>query len=304
MEVSIVMPAYNAANTIAESIESVLKQTYKNWELIIVNDCSTDQTASIAKNYCANNSKIRLLTHDVNKGLSASRNTAISHAQGKWICFLDSDDVWHHEKLELQCEFHMQNETFLISHTNLEYFCADRVIKRPWKSFTEITYPKTGHLLPTLYYKNPIGVLTVMVEKDLLLKVGGFDISLPTLEDNDLWIRIAEKGTRFGYLSKVLAYYRISNGSLSNSINKYKKAYKIFIAKYADKVTDQQGLFDKIWGNYYRHFGTMYFKNKKYRLANLYFCKAISHHGISYVSLTTLFYIILTTTKLKLRKVV
>lgn len=107
--VSIIMPAYNAEKYIEEAIQSVLKQTYTNWELIIVNDCSTDKTEQIIKKYQEQDQRIRLCSLIKNKGVANARNTAIKNAVGRYLAFLDSDDMWLPEKLEKQINFMKKN---------------------------------------------------------------------------------------------------------------------------------------------------------------------------------------------------
>ena len=107
--VSIITPAYNAAEYIAETIESVLAQTYPKWEMLIVNDCSTDNTATIVQNYVNKDNRIKLINLKQNSGAAVARNTAIQNAKGRYIAFLDSDDLWKKEKLQKQLNFMQQN---------------------------------------------------------------------------------------------------------------------------------------------------------------------------------------------------
>ena len=116
--VSIIMPSYNTADFISETIESVLNQTYKNWELIIVDDCSTDNTDEAVKKYL-DDQRIRYLKNEKNSGAAVSRNYALREAKGKWIAFLDSDDLWLPEKLELQVNF-MKYHNYHFSYTSYE----------------------------------------------------------------------------------------------------------------------------------------------------------------------------------------
>ena len=116
--VSIVMPSYNTAKYITETVESVLRQTYPFWELIIVDDCSTDETDKLVKPYLAD-ARVRYLKNNHNSGAAVSRNHALREAKGKWIAFLDSDDIWLREKLEKQIEF-MQANDYHFSYTNYE----------------------------------------------------------------------------------------------------------------------------------------------------------------------------------------
>ena len=106
--VSIIMPSYNTAEYIDNSIKSVLAQTYENWELIIVDDCSTDHTDAVVFPHLADK-RIRYLQNEQNSGAAVSRNRALREAKGKWIAFLDSDDLWEPEKLERQLEFMIAN---------------------------------------------------------------------------------------------------------------------------------------------------------------------------------------------------
>lgn len=107
--VSIIMPAYNAERYIEASIRSVLNQTWPHWELIVVDDCSSDRTAEIVRLFQSEDSRIRLLQNAANRGVSASRNAGIAQAKGEWVAFLDSDDCWRQDKLALQLEFAQRN---------------------------------------------------------------------------------------------------------------------------------------------------------------------------------------------------
>ncbi len=289
-KVSIIMPAYNVSGTISESIESVLKQTYKNWELVIVNDCSKDDTLQVIAPFIQAEPKIKLVDLTKNVGLPAARNAGVENAIGEFIAFLDSDDLWSPEKLKSQINFHIKNPDCAISHTDFEAFNQNGKVKRPLKKILESNKLKRGVLLPTLYYKNLIGVLTVMMKKNLFWEVGGFDASLWTLEDHDLWIRIAEKGYQYGYLRNVLASYRISPNGISKTLGKYKKAQKTFAEKHVLKIQKSKPVADKTKGNYYRHFGTAYFKKGEHKIAHLYFLKSLRLHGVSIISITTIIY--------------
>ena len=112
--VSIIMPSWNTGNFIAESIQSVINQTYKNWELIIVDDCSTDNTDEVVSFY--KDQRIKYLKNEKNSGAAITRNKALREAQGEWIAFLDSDDLWAPEKLEHQINF-MKNNGYNLSFT-------------------------------------------------------------------------------------------------------------------------------------------------------------------------------------------
>ena len=114
--VSIIMPSYNTANYIAASIQSVLDQTYQNWELLLVDDCSTDDTDAVVAPFLSD-ARIRYLKNEQNSGAAISRNRALREAKGRWIAFLDSDDLWEPQKLEKQLTF-MQEHDYHFSYTN------------------------------------------------------------------------------------------------------------------------------------------------------------------------------------------
>lgn len=118
--VTIVMPAYKCGSFIARSIDSVLSQTYQNWELIIVDDCSNDGTIDIVKKYQEKENRIMLYQNSINCGAAISRNTALKNAKGRWIAFLDSDDLWEPEKLEKQIKFMEENDYSFSYHDYVE----------------------------------------------------------------------------------------------------------------------------------------------------------------------------------------
>src|SRR5690625_145630 len=108
--ISVITPAYNAERFIGETIESVLQQTYKNWEMIIVDDCSTDATVEIVQQYVEQDERVRLIQLKENSGSAIARNTAMDHARGDFFAFLDSDDLWYPEKLDKQLTFMLEKD--------------------------------------------------------------------------------------------------------------------------------------------------------------------------------------------------
>jgi teichuronic acid biosynthesis glycosyltransferase TuaG len=119
--ISIITPCYNSALFIAQTIESVIAQTYKNWEMIIVDDCSTDTSFEIALNYAAKDKRIKVLRMEQNSGAALVRNKAIKVSQGEYLAFLDSDDIWLPEKIERQLQFMQENDSDF-SFTEYEHF--------------------------------------------------------------------------------------------------------------------------------------------------------------------------------------
>jgi teichuronic acid biosynthesis glycosyltransferase TuaG len=272
--VSIIMPAYNAASTIKMSVDSVLAQTYDNWELIIINDGSADETIKLANEFAGTDERIRVLDLKNNGGLPNARNQGINIAKGEFVAFLDSDDTWSPEKLSKQIAFHQKNPDINISHTNFTTFNNDGPVGRPLKRIIEFNYKKQGNLIPSIYCKNTVGVLTVMAKRSLVQKVNGFDTNIWATEDLDLWIKISKHGEKFGYVDERLANYRLNAGGMTRKMGKYKHAYRKLLAKYKSDIIENE-CYKLSWANYYRYFGIAYLKERQYKLALLYLSKSV-----------------------------
>lgn len=203
--VSIIMPSYNTAKFISETIESVLAQTYPNWELIIVDDCSTDDTDAVVCPYLVDD-RIRYIKNEKNSGAAVSRNRALREAKGKWVAFLDSDDLWVPEKLEKQISFMKKND-YHFSYTN--YIEIDETTNPNGRS---VTGPKkvTRH---GMYNYCWMGCLTVMYDAETIGLIQIADIK----KNNDyaMWLKACKKADCY-LLDEVLAKYRKRSGSISN----------------------------------------------------------------------------------------
>lgn len=204
--VSIIMPSYNTASYIAETVQSVLAQTHQNWELIIVDDCSTDDTDEVVKPFLSD-SRIRYLKNEKNSGAAVSRNRALREAKGKWIAFLDSDDLWMPKKLEKQISF-MKENGYQFSYT--DYIEVDEASKPNGKS---VTGPKKITKAGMFNYCWP-GCLTVMYDAETVGLIQIADIK----KNNDyaMWLKVCRK-TDCYLLDEVLAKYRRGRaGSVSS----------------------------------------------------------------------------------------
>lgn len=204
--VSIIMPSYNTANYIAASIQSVLDQTYPNWELLLVDDCSTDDTDAVVAPFLSD-ARIRYLKNEQNSGAAISRNRALREAKGRWIAFLDSDDLWYPTKLEAQLRF-MQEHGYHFSYTNYEEIneagAQTGVLVSGPKRIT-----KTG-----MYDFCWPGCLTVMYDAD---KVGLVQIAdIRKNNDYAMWLKVCQKADCY-LLDTCLAQYRRGRtGSISS----------------------------------------------------------------------------------------
>ena len=206
MSVSIITPTFNSERFIAETILSVQAQTYKDWEIIIVDDCSTDRTAEIVASFQEKDSRIKYLYNSTNKGSAFSRNLALQEAKGKWIAFLDSDDLWHPEKLEKQIEFMTRNDIHF-SYTN--YCEIDESSK---EIGVLISGPEviTNKLMRAYCWP---GCLTVMYDAEFIGLMQTAEIKIN--EEYALWIKISSVANCH-LLDENLAKYRRHNNSLTD----------------------------------------------------------------------------------------
>ena len=211
--VSIITPAYNAAAYIAETIESVLVQTYTNWEMLIVNDCSKDNTVEIVQSYAAKDKRIKLINLKQNSGAAVARNTAIQNAKGRYIAFLDSDDLWKKEKLQKQIQF-MQQNGYAFTYTSYEHFKETKENIQ-----NQVQIPKSLNYQQALK-GNQIGCLTVMLDKKQMLNI---HFTTQKHEDYILWLNILKQGITAYGIQESLALYRTGN-SKSISGNKMQSA--------------------------------------------------------------------------------
>ncbi|WP_053983013.1 glycosyltransferase family 2 protein [Niameybacter massiliensis] len=215
--VSVITPAYNCAEYLEECIESVIQQTYSNWEMIIVNDKSTDSTKEIVEKYVAKDPRVKLYNQEVNAGAAAARNKAIELSKGRFIAFLDSDDKWKPHKLEKQIPFMLRNK-YGFTFTSYEIMNGNkRNKKKIFRAPSKITYKQ--------YLKNTIiGCLTVVMDKKIL---GEIKVEVGHLEDVLTWMKYLKRGYIAYGLDENLAEYRVVQNSVSS--NKVKNAKRYYL---------------------------------------------------------------------------
>jgi glycosyltransferase involved in cell wall biosynthesis len=210
--VSVIMPAYNAGKYIADAIDSVIRQTYAAWELIVVDDGSTDNTANIIKEYLGRNDQIKFIQRQ-RGGPGKARNTALLHAQGEYVAFLDADDYWVPEKLYKQVEaMHRTNADLVFSDANV--FKDESVNTR--RINTHRGYFHGKEAIPIFLSANQVPILTVLAKKSSVFKLKGFSETPGIAEDYDLWLRMLDDGQVFFGIDSPLAYYRVHAGSSSS----------------------------------------------------------------------------------------
>lgn len=213
ISVSVIMPAYNASNYIVEAIASVVAQTYSDWELIIVDDGSTDNTAQKAHSWLEQDSRIQYYYQENGKQGKA-RNLGISKSKGEYIAFLDADDIWMPEKLEIQIQEIKENNVDLV-FSDSYVFNNDNVSDRSRKMNTMHQIFKEEEALKLFLEGNRIPMLTVFVKKEKIIFVNGFTEKkeIPAAEDYHLWLKLIMSGCCFYGSDKILASYRVHSES-------------------------------------------------------------------------------------------
>ena len=210
--VSIITPSFNSSNFIKKTIESVINQSYNNWELIIVDDCSTDDSCLIINNFVQIDPRIKLIKLEENSGAAVARNIGIEAANGRFIAFLDSDDTWHPKKLEQQVNF-MLNHNYALTYTKYHQ------VNKNGEKIGELHFPlKTSYreLLKTCV----IGCLTVMYDTHKLGKV--YFPLIRKRQDYALWLKILKQVDYAYCVPEDLASYTVRSDSIS--ANKWKAA--------------------------------------------------------------------------------
>lgn len=237
--VSIIIPVYNASRFLEETINSIQKQTYSNWEAIFIDDCSSDNSYNLIKKYQKEDKRIKLIKNKTNSGAAVSRNNGIDHAEGDYLCFLDADDKWHPEKLEKQINF-MQELNCEFSFTGYQFAnekCNPngKIVSVPDK----INYKQA--------LKNTtIWTSTVMFDMNKLSKE---DIRMPNIkrgQDTATWWKVLKK-IQYAYgLNEVLSYYRRTNDSLSaNKLTALKRTWNLY--RNVEHLNIKSSLYNFCW---------------------------------------------------------
>lgn len=221
-QVSVVIPAYNAAQYVADAVDSVLRQSMRDFELIVVDDGSTDGTSSVLARF---NRQLRTVFQE-NRGVSAARNRGIAESRGKYVAFLDADDVWATTKLERQLHALAQSTGTRACYTAHLLVDEQRVPLRVHPSRRASTA-----IDDLLVFGNVIGSpSSVMCDAELLRQIGGFDEAFSLCADWELWLRVAAH-TDFLYVDEPLVEYRVRSGSMSSDIGKLERESLVILAR-------------------------------------------------------------------------
>lgn len=266
-KVSVIMPVFNAQSYLDEAIQSVLDQTYENWELVIINDGSIDGTEDIIKKYISD-SRIIYLKQE-NKGPSAARNLGIRMAGGEWVSFLDADDFWLNNKLEFQVKYLVKHPETVMLHSACSVL-KDNKLCTPLKYLPFLAWNLKGFLYDKLIEEDFVNMLTVILRKEIFSNVGYFDETLSGGADWDLWLRIS-RIYKIDFINKILAVYRYNISGISKNIAKYKDAVYCVIKKnILEKPHIPEMVQKKSLSNFYTGIGNVHFFNRSYGKSKAY----------------------------------
>lgn len=280
IKVSVILPVYNGGKFIAETIESMLSQTIKDFEVLVVDDGSTDDSKEIIQKYISNSNREIRYFYQENKGIAAARNKGIKESNGKYIAFLDQDDLWLPEKLERQVKYLEENPDTALVYTDSIRFgdCSNA-----WK-----LTPYEGKVFLQLINGNFISALTVVVRREVFKKVGCFDEdrNLMGCDDYDMWLRIASI-YKIGYINEKLARWRAhSKGYTYAQSTKMNRAAIAVLEKnfrlfkfHKIRITDFRR---KILSPIYFGLGWIYFNNRDFKTARQVFTTAIKYNPLSF----------------------
>jgi glycosyltransferase involved in cell wall biosynthesis len=230
---TVVMPAYNAAAYLSQTIESVLSQTFTDFELIIINDGSTDDTGAIADEYSKIDNRVKVLFQP-NQGVSATRNKGINLSKSKYIAFIDADDKWFSENLKFHFE-HLEKNPYLgISYAKVEFLHPDG------KHTGKIARGRLTKLQPQhLLYENPtMTVSNIVVRRQVFGEIGCFDCTMSYSEDMDFLFRVACSHWQIEGIDRVLLGYRTTQGGLSSQLYKMEEGWETLMNKARAKAPE------------------------------------------------------------------
>lgn len=282
--ISVVIPTHNRADLLERAVKSVLNQTYKEFEIIVVSDGSSDNTDEVVERLKDNDERIKYISYHPGKGGNVARNTGIKEANYDYIAFLDDDDEWLPEKLEKQISILESNPKIGLVYTGINAIYIDQNI-----SYVSSPSEK-GDLAKKILFKNYIGTTsTVLLRKSILKKSGVFDIELKAMQDYDLWIRVLQHSEAGVLPEPYVNYYNYSgNKQISQQTNRYIEAFNYISEKYNNEIMvlskSEKREREK---NFYLSLANKAMRNNEKKLAIKYSIKALQRR----ISLLGFFYL-------------
>jgi len=280
--VSVILPTYNRAHLLEASVESVLEQTYRNLELIIVDDGSKDNTEELVALWQKQDPRIRYVRHERNKGLAAGRNTGARAARFELIANQDSDDIWEPGKLEREVTA-LQNSN---PRTGVAYSRTEKIMRSGKRVYIPSMdfHPTSGDLHLKLLEANFITMQTSLMKKECFEKVGGFDESLRDIEDWDFWLRVS-KYYEFVFVPDIGVKIKIYSDSLTSNQKKRLGGREDIFVKHIDEFKK----YPKIFARHAYSIGHTYVLMGEIERGRRYLKKAIKSRPLSIKALIAFF---------------
>ena len=238
--VSVMMPCYNAELYIEAALDSLINQSYDFFELISVNDGSTDHTLEILNSWAKRDMRIKVYQNKENLGLSETRIKALKLCRGEYLAFLDSDDLWRKDKLELQVAFLDCNPEIDAVHSNSIVIDSNGIpTGATFRTLTEFGKKFQGNLFLNMVKGNYLNTTSMLLRRSSFEKTGGFPKEVKYNEDWLAWIRFSREFS-FGYIDDCLSYYRVHQKNITKKINEYSDSretiYNIILKEYAKEL--------------------------------------------------------------------
>jgi len=263
-KVSVIIPTHNRSAYLHSAVTSVLNQTYQDFEIIIVNDASSDNTEEVVASFT--DSRIKYIRHELSKGDGGARNTGIINAAGEFIGFLDDDDQWLPQKLELQVDL-LQNSPPYVGGVYTGHFDISGVDGK----ITNVSYPmRRGNLSQYALIESCIITSCVLLRRECFEKIGLFDETIPYCNDRDMWVRIAQ-AFQFDFIKKPLVKYLIHSDKLSTNFKLATKGREMILQKYSEDF----GHYPKAYAARYLELGELYCYDGNLKKGREVFFKAI-----------------------------
>ena len=275
-KVSVVIPTYNRINYLARAIESALRQTYSNIEIVVVDDGSTDKTEELLKKYVGR----IVYIYQPNQGAASARNKGIDAAKGEFIAFLDSDDYFYPDNVEKKIDRLFGDQNCGWIHSNWQYVSPDGgILENGAHKFRHNNKCVEGEIFPELLKsRNFIATDSVVISKEILTQTGGFDDSIPSQEEYDLWLRLAIKN-EVRYISEPLLYVTRQSGSLSSDFMKWAQGNARIIEKLHSLLPidfeNRDGFLRRSDADKYTFLGRAHFEKREYIFAARSFLRSI-----------------------------
>jgi len=271
--VSIIMPCYNCEQTVEKTLKSIYEQNFTDFYLYCINDGSTDKTTEILEFYAKSKPNM-MIHHKKNAGQTAAKNDGLKLAQGQYIAFIDSDDLWDNKKLIRQVKYLEQNSQVGLCYTNGFYINQND----QHQELIGFNAQLTGDCLDKIILGNAIVASSVMIRKSILDEVGLFDERLTACENWELWIRFAAK-SELAIIDQPLVYYRRHANNMSHNLDKMRKNRLIVISinsqLYKQKLRHHKKIIKKSYYTAYRFFGENYLWKLQVKKARLDLLRAL-----------------------------